>query len=494
MGLEKEKMTMLNRFNLMAVRNKKPIMPWAHLVDKEQSLAERNGILAANDKNTIGVICGPVSKVFVLDDDGSQKLKSYHLPRTATVNTPRGGRHYYFRWVPELDGKITTRTDILGEISETVRKGVDARGHGGYVVWYGWQNPPNVVPFARPPQWLIDVLPDKTRTREIGKPTTAQVAANIKEGNRNASFASLAGGLRARGYSVEAIFELLKPKAKEVGLAETELYAVCKSIGRYEPVKVDSQGESVDDFLSDNQVVEWICSPIIAKKSVGFVAGLPEAKKTWVLMDLAVECARGGGLWLKKFTTGSAKVLFIDQERAKNETQRRFKAILSAKSISTSSLKGKLFIRCGSSTKLDLQHSYDAFRKELADIKPDLIIVDSFATFHTKNESNRMEIQQVLERVKRLRDEFNCTFLFVHHETKASYQNRKDGGVPSYLDMSGNVAIPAAAETTLSVVQHDDEKSMVHHTKSTMGIKIPPFIVKVIDLLPDRSKISVEAY
>ena len=98
-----------------------------------------------------------------------------------------------------------------------------------------------------------------------------------------------------------------------------------------------------------------------------------------------------------------------------------------------------------------------------------------------------MEIQQVLERIKQLRDEFGCTFLIVHHESKAAYQNRKEGAAPSYLDMSGNVAIPAAAEMTLSVVQHDDEKSMVHHTKSTQSVKIAPFIVKVIDLLPDRS-------
>lgn len=100
----------------------------------------------------------------------------------------------------------------------------------------------------------------------------------------------------------------------------------------------------------------------------------------------------------------------------------------------------------------------------------------------------------MLERAKQLRNEFGCTFIFIHHETKAAYQNRKEGAAPSYLDMAGNVAIPAAAETTLSVVQHDDEKSMVHHTKSTLGAKVAPFMVKVLDLLPDRSKIVVEAY
>lgn len=478
--------TMLTKFNLMPVKDKKPLVAWSNLIETAQSLEERQKIAANNPAGSIGVVCGPVSKIFVLDDDGSEELKNFHIPRTATVKTPRGGKHYYFRWTPDLDNKVTTRTAVLDK--------VDTRGHGGYVVWYGWEQAPNIVPFAEPPKWLIDRLPNKTGTREVIKPNTVSVITGLKDGNRNASFASLAGGLRARGYSVEAIFELLKAKAKEVGLEEEELQRICTSIGRYEPAKAEGQGESVDTFLADAQKVEWICEPIVAKGSIGFVAGLPEAKKTWLLMDLAIEMARGGGLWLKKFPVLGGKVLFIDQERAKSETQRRIKAVIAGKDLNLASLKGNLFVRCGSSTKLDLQHSYDAFRKELTDIKPDIVMVDSFATFHTKEESNRMEIQQVLERIKRLRDEFKCTFLLVHHETKASYQNRKDGGVPSYLDMSGNVAIPAAAEMTLSVVQHDDEKSMVHHTKSTLSVKMAPFIVKVIDLLPDRSKIAVEAY
>jgi len=321
--------------------------------------------------------------------------------------------------------------------------------------------------------------------------------ADIKEGSRNNIFTSIAGSLRRNGYSSEDIFSLLKAKAEQLQFDEKELWSICRSVGRYPaalPVQADGQGESIDSFLANSQKVEWICEPIIAKNSIGFVAGLPEAKKTWLLMDLAIEMARGGGLWLKKFPVVGGKVLFIDQERARSETQRRLNAVIAGKDLTVKDLKGSLFVRCGSSTKLDLQHSYDAFRKELGDIKPDIVMVDSFATFHTKEESNRMEIQQVLERIKKLRDEFGCTFLLVHHETKASYQNRKEGGVPSYLDMSGNVAIPAAAEMTLNVVQHDDEKSMVHHTKSTLSVKIAPFIVKVIDLLPDRSKIAVEAY
>ena len=165
------------------------------------------------------------------------------------------------------------------------------------------------------------------------------------------------------------------------------------------------------------------------------------------MVDLAIECTRGGGLWLNRFPVKAAKVLLIDQERSKSEVQRRIsKAVIAGKG--TPCLrhhKDNFFVRSGTSTRIDLQPSFDALRKEMSDIRPSLVLVDSFATFHTKEESNRMEIQQVMERIKQLRSEFNCSILLIHHATKMSYQGHKDGAEPSYLDLAGNVAIPAAA-------------------------------------------------
>lgn len=320
---------------------------------------------------------------------------------------------------------------------------------------------------------------------------------SIEEGNRNNTLTGIAGSLRAKGYSSEEIFELLKPKAKEIGFAETELWAICKSMGRYAPnitsMPHTTHGESVESFLADREEVRWICKPFIAEQAIGFIAGLPESRKSWILIDLAIEAAKGGGLWLNKFPVKGAKVLLIDQERSKSEVQRRLTAVISAKEMSVTSIQNALFVRCGTTTRIDLQHSYDALRKEIADIRPDLILIDSFATFHTKNESNRAEIQQVMERIKDLRNEFKCAIIMIHHETKQAYQNKKDGAESSYLDMAGNVAIPAAAEFCMNVVKQDAESSFCHHTKSTQGSKQASFLVKVTDV-DGPSKIRVEAF
>lgn len=482
-------MRLPNQFNIMLVKDKKPLASWKHLSESTQSSEEKAAVLKAGAPGSIGIVTGAVSNLFVLDIDGPEGEKSIegkHIPRTWTVKTPHG-RHYYFRWVPELANRVTTKAGISTN--------VDVRGDGGYVVWYGWNVPPELAPLAAPPAWLVALLPRKEG--RIVDTSILGTLGTIKAGNRNQSFASMAGSLRGSGYSVDEIYAFLEAKAKEVEFPLHELRAVCQSIGRYpapEQSKPENQGESVETFLAEQEPVKWICKPFIAEQSIGIIGGLPESRKSWILVDLAVECARGGGLWMNKFPVKGAKVLLIDQERSKSEVQRRLRAVIAGKGLSVADINSTLFVRSSSSTRIDQQASFDSLRKEIADLRPGLILVDSFATFHTKEESNRMEIQQVMERIKQLRNEFNCTILLIHHATKQSYQSQKDGAPPSYLDLAGNVAIPAAAEMCISVIKSDDESSWIHHTKATQGTKAAPFLVKVQDLEPDGSKIAVKAF
>lgn len=479
------------QFNIMAVKDKRPLAPWKELTERKQTDIEKRAVIESGGPGTIGIVTGPVSGIFVLDIDGPEGEKSIegkHIPKTWTVKTPHG-THYYFRWTPDLDSRVSTKAAVL--------TGVDVRGAGGYVVWYSWALSPERVVLASPPSWLVGLL-SKKEAREVGTGMVAALAA-VRPGARNQSFASIAGGLRARGYSAEEMYNLLESKAKEVDFPLSELRTVCQSMMRYAPttnvvVTEEKPGESIESFLAEQTPVKWICKPFIAEQSIGIVGGLPESRKSWILVDLAIECAKGGGLWLNKFPVKGCKVLLIDQERSKAEVQRRLAAVIAGKGLRASDIASTLFVRSGTSTRIDLQQSFDALRREMSDIRPSLVLVDSFATFHTKEESNRMEIQQVMERIKQLRNEFNCSIVLIHHATKQSYHNRKEGGEPSYIDLAGNVAIPAAAEMCLSVVKHDEESSFVYHTKSTQATKMAPFTVKVQDLEPDGSKISVEAY
>lgn len=492
------------------VATKKPLVEWGGFeakVPTEEQVREwfqKSGC-------AVGIATGPVSNIFLLDFDFAKHPEAREFyetkvfPRTWKEKTQSGGIHLYFKYDTHLESRQTNTTSKLWT-------GVDTKGHGGYAKicpspGYEWIVAPHMAPLASVPQWLVDALPlrDSGRIIEDRKPENWMIAEleAVQPGGgidgRTPTFVRAIGRLKAKGLSDVEVRNLLAPWAAKYGYDKLDSL-VSDQFNRYPPrpeqpaIRVDGQGESIESFLADHQQVRWICEPFIAEQSIGFIAGLPESRKSWILIDLAVECARGGGLWLNKFPTEGKKVLLIDQERSKSEVQRRIQAVIAGKGLHAADIRSTLFVRSGTSTRIDMQSSYDSLRKELSDLRPDLILIDSFATFHTKNESNRMEIQQVLERIKEMRNEFKCAVVLIHHETKQAYQNKKDGQESSYLDMAGNVAIPAAAEFCMNVQKHDDESSFCHHTKSTQGKKAAPFLVKVRDMNTEQSEIVVEAY
>lgn len=495
----------------VSTETKKPIVKWDRLQDELPTYEEVTEWFNAPNR-AVGVATGPVSNLFLLDFDLAKhpEAKEFYdartFPRTWKEKTKSGGLHLYFKWSSALDAKQTNTTSKLWT-------GVDTKGYGGYSKispseGYEWIVAPHHIPLASVPQWLLDALPNRDNGRVIEgtqKPVDWMVAEleAVQPGSgidgRTPTFVRAIGRLKAKGLSEIEVKSLLAPWAVKYEYPKLDSLVI-DQFNRYPPrseqaaVRVDGQGESVETFLADHQSVKWICEPFIAEEAIGFIAGLPESRKSWILIDLGIECARGGGLWMNKFPVMGKKVLLIDQERSKSEVQRRIQAVIAGKGLHASDIRSTLFVRSGTSTRIDLQNSYDSLRKELADIRPDLILIDSFATFHTKNESNRAEIQQVMERIKEMRNEFKCAIIIIHHETKQAYQNKKDGQESSYLDMAGNIAIPAAAEFCMNVVKHDDESSFCHHTKSTQGPKEAPFLVKVRDLNSDRSQIAVEAY
>lgn len=320
----------------------------------------------------------------------------------------------------------------------------------------------------------------------------------LKPGNIHNESIRIIGRLHEDGWEQEDIFTLLKPHIESIGGDTTALLTRCQSIARYpraeQVIQTASteQGEtySISSFLELDEKVTWIVPGIIAEKTLGFIAGLPETGKTWICMDLAIECAKGGGYWLGRFPVKDCKVLYIDQERWKGETKRRLSAIIQAKATKES-LEGNLLIKSGTTIRLDLQHSFEAFRREIEKIKPTLVIWDSFATAHTKEENNRKDIQEVLERIKQIRNEFGCAFLFVDHEGKSVFSD--EDKTPNMAKMVGSIGKPAAAEYVLTVRKEGDT-STVYHTKSTLGPAVEPFNVKVIDLDDAKTKISVRAY
>ena len=436
----------------------------------------------------IGLATGAKSGLAVVDLDGPEGLKSGNLLRLSSNITALTGR-----------GKQLFYSDPKGIVTNSVKKlsaGVDTRGTGGYVV-----APPSRHPNGKRYTWLrqplsrsaLPSLPTELIQAEVPSISTVRkpdswmssALEELKKGHIHNTLISVLGKFLSHGFTEEDTFKLLQPYALEDGKPFEGLRDKIAEIWRRYPTQSTlgpSRSETIDTFLEDIKEPEWICKPFIAKKSIGFVVGLPATLKTWLCADLAVESAQGGGMWAGLFPVTKCKTLFIDQERWKGETQRRFSAILAAKKIAHSGIKDSLYLKSGTTIRLNIDSSYQAFRTELLEMRPELIIVDSFATFHTLPENDRTEIQKVLERIKELRNEIGCTWVFINHENKSAYPNGEPEGIPTMGTMVGSIGIGAAAEFCLTVRRVDDNTSIIHHTKSTLASTAKAFYASVTDV------------
>ena len=475
--------------------SKSPLIPWLEYQKRLPTMEElRNWF--ENTQNNLGIVTGSLSQLSVVDaDDLTHFLAQAPIHSPISAMTPRPGKHFYFRYSGE--------TNSASKIADHI----DVRGEGGYVV-----APPSVVdghryrflnnylnPSLLPdfPRELLDVSIKAVNGGMAVKPQKSQdwlsqALEGIREGNRNATFTSIVGRLHRDRYSPNSIRSLLLPHAKDNLFDLGELDNVIQSVTRYENQKEggsgtgyeihgsDNKAENIEDFLKGEEHVEWIVPGVIAKSSLGFIAGLPESLKTWILIDLAIEASQGGE-WLG-YKVNPCKVLFIDQERWVGETRRRFRKLLKGKVMKTNSEnKDLLHIQVGSSIRLNLDASFEAFRKKLSELRPGLIIVDSFATFSTVAENDRQEVQKVLERLKQLRQEFGCTILMIDHEGKSVVNPDNKDAMPTAFTMVGSVAKPAAAESVFTVRRASDSSVTVYHTKSTLGSAIPPVTVMLVD-------------
>src|SRR5262249_16131729 len=132
--------------------------------------------------------------------------------------------------------------------------GLDVRGNQGYIVApplrhlsgqrYAWDAAahPDDIPLAPAPGWMLALLLAPTNANianpEKGRAGAPVVAAKLAEGSRNATLTSLAGTMRRRGMSEEAIAAALLAENEarcDPPLAEAEVLKIAKSVARYAP-------------------------------------------------------------------------------------------------------------------------------------------------------------------------------------------------------------------------------------------------------------------
>ena len=198
-------------------------------------------------KANIGMPTGEASGFLVLDIDprngGSESFESLivkhgRLPSTAEQITGGGGRHVFLRH-PGLAAKAS------------LAPGIDVKSNGGYVIlapslhpsgnvyqWDGIAGAKALLNPAEIPAWLIKLLSGA----RSGTLVSQAEGTKWPHGERNRRLTSLAGTMRGRGMSkdaVEAALLVENTKRCEPPLTKAEVQRIAASVAKYAARKND---------------------------------------------------------------------------------------------------------------------------------------------------------------------------------------------------------------------------------------------------------------
>jgi Bifunctional DNA primase/polymerase, N-terminal/AAA domain/Primase C terminal 1 (PriCT-1) len=273
----------------------------------------------------VGILTGAGSGLVVIDVDGRnggrETLATLTLPETLTVETG-DGLHMYFK---HPGGAVPSNSDIL--------PGIDRKADGGYVV-----APPSLHASGRlyrfAAEWPADrpLAPLPAFALNGKRPpsvTAGAPGARIPQGKRNETLASLAGTMRKRGMTEDAIeAALLAENAArcDPSLPDAEVARIAASVARYEPAEPLALGAlgPVVVTLADveREEVRWLWPGRIAKGRLTCLMGDPGAGKSWITGALATAVSRGERLPGETERTEPADVLFLCAEDGLADTVR----------------------------------------------------------------------------------------------------------------------------------------------------------------------------
>ena len=196
-------------------------------------------------KANIGVVIP--DGYFVLDVDishnGFASLEALQekydaLPETLQITTGSGGAHFWYK----------TPVEIRNTARLAGYDGIDVRGKGGYVV-----APPSIhrngLPYQKSPIWNGDIMPAPEWLITLCTAKTPTVipintTGRIMDGARNDTLARIAGAMRRKGVSDNAIFAAISLTNQEQcvpPLPDSDVMKIAKSIGRYNPEEPPTQ-------------------------------------------------------------------------------------------------------------------------------------------------------------------------------------------------------------------------------------------------------------
>lgn len=179
-----------------------------------------------------------------------------------------------------------------------------------------------------------------------------------------------------------------------------------------------------------DRTVDWLIPNVIESGSKVLILGDPKVGKTFIALNLIQSAIQGDpfmGLDTWQPTRSGLRCLLIEEEGSERAIAQRILSIVSP--------TDKLAVIHGEGVKLDDTISFARLRAETMKFKPDLIVLDPYASLHTQDENTVEGTMKVMNAVTTLyRALPGCTIVILHHRSKLGGGARGSGALWGAVD------------------------------------------------------------
>jgi hypothetical protein len=385
------------------------------------------------------------------NDEGRTKLLELldgELPLTPIVQTGRARLHLYFK-TADVQARSRNGLELRAGNQQCV---LPPSVHPDTGRAYEWMHEldPWTVPLAELPPALLAYF---TETSQNG---AAEPIPNlIPIGAIDKTLASLAGSMRRRNASEEAIYAALVETLKRCERGHTHTEADCRriarSIGRYAPAELmapPARGSSPERLRSiplaevTMRSIEWLEKPLWQRSAFQLLAGPKGAGKGTYIAGLAARVSRAGANVIFVSTEDSASIDLKPRLVAADADIERCTLIVDHVKLPD-----------------DIER-LRALAEEIVDVG--LLVVDPVANhIGDRNSNSDAEVRDAIAPLNRLADDLGCLLIGVRHPGK----DRSRGAVASILGSTAWVDTPRA----VVMIAPDDEDESLRHIQVVAG-------------------------
>jgi len=304
--------------------DKRPLFTWCDFQKRKPTEEEITEWWTGRQDANVAIVTGKLSGLTVIDCDTAEAIEKFEnlLPDSfecPIVQTPRGGRHYYFKYCPELHSR------------NAAQDGIDVKSEGGYVLappsrtekgGYSWHP---ILSFGNiePPLITKEILHFLNPATQDYTPPSSGV---LDLGHRDNYLFHTALRLFYDGLNDKEVEQIVCNMAKVANPPFPEKEALEKVKSAYKRFREKHQKTASSIFFPvkkrftecDPEPVPWLMKNRIPLGMLTIFLGNPGEGKTFVAIEFAARLSKGDPLPGCTEALVKSSTIFISAENALN--------------------------------------------------------------------------------------------------------------------------------------------------------------------------------